>query len=158
MSDTTDWKLLARYLSKQCSRKEKEKVEYWVNSDPENQRLMKFMKAVWGTPEILLQESDVKSLWEETARKAGINIKSVDQEEEITPLPDSAAPKIPFFIPFYRYRLLRYAAILMLIILIPYVIWKTTRIFSDLPASDQTGGIVGYPAVTVIGESDMKPP
>ncbi len=40
MSDATDWKLLARYLSKQCSREEKEKVENGVNSDPENQRLM----------------------------------------------------------------------------------------------------------------------
>jgi len=40
MSDTTDWKLIARYLSKQCSNEEKEEVEYWVNSDPENQRFM----------------------------------------------------------------------------------------------------------------------
>jgi hypothetical protein len=31
MSDTTDWKLLARYLSNQCSGEEKEKVVYWVN-------------------------------------------------------------------------------------------------------------------------------
>lgn len=127
MSDTTDWKLLARYLSNQCSREEKEKVEYWVNSDPENQRLMKFMKAVWDTPEILPQESDVKSLWTETARKAGINLKSVDLEAERTPMPDSAANKIPFFIPFHKYRFLRYAAILLLIILIPYIIWKATR-------------------------------
>ena len=55
MSDKTDWKLLARYLSKQCSREEKEKVENWVNSDRENKRLMKFMKVVWDTPEILPQ-------------------------------------------------------------------------------------------------------
>ena len=127
MSDTTDWKLLARYLSNQCSKEEKEKVEYWVNSDPENQRLMKFMKAVWDSPEILPQESDVKSLWKETARRAGINLKSVDQEAGRTPIPDSTANKIPFFIPFHRYRFLRYAAILLLIILIPYIIWKATR-------------------------------
>jgi ferric-dicitrate binding protein FerR (iron transport regulator) len=85
------------------------------------------MKAVWGTPEIQPQESDVKSLWEETARKAGINIKSVDQEEEKASIPDYTAPKIPFFIPFHKYRLLRYASILLLIILIPFIIWKTTR-------------------------------
>lgn len=127
MSDATDWKLLARYLSKQCSREEKEKVENWVNSDPENQRLMKFMKVVWDTPEILPQESDVKSLWQETARKAGINLKSVDQEAERTPIPDSTAEKVPFFIPFYKYRLFRYATILLLIILIPFIIWKATR-------------------------------
>ena len=128
MSDATDWKLLARYLSKHCSREEKEKVEYWVNSDPENQRLMEFMKVVWNTPEILPQESDIKSLWTEMARKAGINLKSVDQEAERTPIPDSSAQKIPFFIPFYKYRFFRYAAILLLIILIPFIIWKATRI------------------------------
>jgi transmembrane sensor len=130
MSDTTDWKLIARYLSEQCSGEEKEKVEYWVNSDPENKRLMKFMKVVWDTPEILPQESDVKSLWEETARKARINLKSIYLEQERTPLPESAAPKIPFFVPFHKYRLLRYATILLLIILIPYFAWKATRIFS----------------------------
>jgi ferric-dicitrate binding protein FerR (iron transport regulator) len=130
MSETTDWKLIARYLSKQCSRDEKEKVEYWVNSDPENKRLMKLMKVVWDTPEILPQESDVKSLWKETARRAGIIPKSVGQEAEITPLPDSTVTKIPFFIPFHKYRLLRYATVLLLIILIPYFIWKATRIFS----------------------------
>jgi ferric-dicitrate binding protein FerR (iron transport regulator) len=130
MSDTADWKLIARYLSKQCSSEEKEKVEYWVNSDPENKRLMKFMKVVWDTPEILPQESDVKSLWEQTARKAGIDLKSIDLKKERSPLPDSAAPKIPFFTLFRKYRSLRYATILMLIILIPYFIWKATRIFS----------------------------
>lgn len=129
MSDATDWKLIARYLSKQCSREEKEKVEYWVNSDPENKRLMKFMKVIWDTPEILPQESDVKSLWEETARKAGINLKSMDVEKERTPLPDSVGPKIPFFAPLHKYRLLRYATILLLIILIPYFVWKATKIF-----------------------------
>jgi len=130
MNDTTDWKLIARYLSNQCSREEKEKVEYWVNSDPENQRLMKFMKVVWDTPETLPQESDVKSLWKETARRAGIKLKSVDLEAERAPIPDSTAAKIPFFTPFHKYRLLRYATILLLIILIPYFIWKATRIFS----------------------------
>ena len=86
------------------------------------------MKVVWDTPEILPQESDVKSLWTETARRAGINLKSVDLEAERTPLSDSTANKIPFFIPFHRYRFSRYAAILLLITLIPYIIWKATRI------------------------------
>ena len=130
MSETTDWKLIARYLSKQCSREEKEKVEYWIKSDPENQRLMKLMKVVWDTPENLPQESDVKSLWITTARKAGISPKPVGQEAEITPLPDSTVTKIPFFIQFHKYRLLRYATILLLLIIIPYIIWKAARIFS----------------------------
>ena len=91
---------------------------------------MRFMKVIWDTPEILPQESDVKSLWEETARRAGINLKSIDLEKYRTPLPDSAAPKIPFFVPLHKYRLLRYATILLIIILIPYIIWKATRIFA----------------------------
>jgi ferric-dicitrate binding protein FerR (iron transport regulator) len=155
MSETTDWKLIARYLSNQCSSEDKEKVEYWVNSDPENQRLMKLMKVVWDTPEILPQESDVKNLWTETARRAGISPKLAGQEADITPPLDSAAPKIPFFIPFHKYRLLRYATILMLIVLIPYFVWKATRIFSpEKQALELTEISVGQKKQTDIALSD----
>jgi ferric-dicitrate binding protein FerR (iron transport regulator) len=155
MSETTDWKLIARYLSNQCSSEDKEKVEYWVNSDPENKRLMKLMKVVWDTPEILPQESDVKSLWTATARRAGISPKFAGQEADITPPPDSAATKIPFFIPFHKYRVLRYATILLLIILIPYFIWKATGIFSpEKQALELTEISVGQKKQTDIALSD----
>ena len=72
MSEPTDWALLARYLSDECAEEEKAKMEAWIASDPEKQRLMASMRTVWDTPDPQPRTSDVRGLWGEIAEKAGI--------------------------------------------------------------------------------------
>ena len=69
MRERTNWELLARSLAGECSKEEKAEVEAWLNSDRENQRLMKSLKSIWNAPETQPQKSDIKKLWIETIVK-----------------------------------------------------------------------------------------
>ena len=86
MSEPKDWPLLARYLSGECSKEEKEKIEMWISSDLENQILIKRMKIMWQIPQFKTESSDVKKLWIELVEKAGIENKS-DQTQKIIKFP-----------------------------------------------------------------------
>ena len=68
----SDWTLLARYLSGECSEAEQAEVETLIASDPEKKRLIASMSGVWDTPDPHAKASDVSQLWGEIARKAGI--------------------------------------------------------------------------------------
>lgn len=122
MSDPTDWQLLARYLARECSESEKEKVKEWINSDTENRKTIEFLKAVWNTSEVQPQRSDIKKLWIKVAEKAGITPGILHQKTGKTPISISKAEKSPFRIsPGYR-RILRYAALLILVISLPFML------------------------------------
>lgn len=115
MQNTNDWELLARYLAGECSTSDKEKVEIWLDTDPENRKLMQLLKAIWGTPEIKPEASDVKELWLSTARKAGI-IPEPEPSKSSFRLP--RIPRLP--------RLVPYAMLVLAVVLIPYFIWKSS--------------------------------
>ena len=72
MNDPSDWALLARYLSGECTEEEKAEVESAIASDPEKQRLTLFMRSLWDTPEPPAHPSDVNRLWDEIAGKTRI--------------------------------------------------------------------------------------
>ena len=72
INEPTDWSLLARYLSGECSPEEKNVVQAWLAESPENERLLKFMKTIWNTTESRQQQSDVEALWQEVAARGGI--------------------------------------------------------------------------------------
>jgi transmembrane sensor len=115
MSEPTDWPLLARYLSGESSKKEKEKIEFWIAFDPENQKLVKQMKIMWEIPETETKSSDVKKLWHDLAVKTGIETKSEQTPRTI---------KWPFNFEKRVYQLLRYAAVLLVTISIAYFFSK----------------------------------
>ncbi len=72
MSTPSEWALLARYLSGECSEEEQVEVETLIASDPEKQRLIASMSQVWDGPETHSTTSDVNELWSELAEKSGI--------------------------------------------------------------------------------------
>ena len=76
MNEASDWTLLARYLSGECSEEEKARVEALIASDPEKQRLIVSMRTVWDTPDLRSGTSDVSRLWDEIAEKTGIAARS----------------------------------------------------------------------------------
>ena len=69
MNEPSDWALLARYLSGECTEEEKAEVESAIASDPEKQRLTNLMRSLWDTPEPPARPSDVDRLWDEVAGK-----------------------------------------------------------------------------------------
>lgn len=120
MSLSTDWILLARYLSEECTDEEKEKVEGWILTDSENKQLVELMKTVWNTQEATRQESDVKKLWKDVAERAGIQPSSQGVEPRIRSNLISRVIKWPFQARPAFARLLCYAAILMIAVSLPY--------------------------------------
>ena len=72
MSESSDWTLLARYLSGECSEEEEAQVEAAIASEPEKQRLIASMRTVWELPDTQSKTADVSRLWGEIAAKTGI--------------------------------------------------------------------------------------
>lgn len=65
MNRSSEWELLARYLSGECSEEEQAEVETLIASDPEKQRLIASMSKVWDSPEAHSGACDVSRLWGE---------------------------------------------------------------------------------------------
>jgi transmembrane sensor len=125
MNKTTDWKLLARYLSNECTQEERNEVEAWIASHRNNQRLMELMEVTWDMPESQTQASDVKKLWKEVAEKAGISSEPEDREIAETRVPSPRTIKWPFDLQPVTYRTLRYAAVILLVaISVAYFFYK----------------------------------
>ena len=79
MNKKPDNKLLANYLSNECTVEEKEEIEIWLQSDPDNKRLMELMKSVWNSPGIQTQEWNKKKLWMKVAKETGITSQSTSK-------------------------------------------------------------------------------
>ncbi len=124
MNKITDWPLLARYLSGECSQEERERIEKWIASDPENQRLTELMKITWKTPESRQQTSDVKKLWAEVAEKAGIDVKA--RHQKIHETPRAVQKNITKLFNFQKrsHQMLRYAAVLLVVSSLAYFFTK----------------------------------
>ena len=116
MTESTDWALLARYLSGECSEAEKAEVEAWLASDIENRNLMASMKTVWETPEPQSQASDVNRLWGEVAEKAGIATGSEAPHQNrgiVLSVAEWVQPRV--------YPILGYAAVLLVAASLAYM-------------------------------------
>ncbi len=118
MNEPTDWALLARYLSDECSDEEQARVEAWIASDPENQRLMASMNIVWGTPEPLPQASDVNRLWDEVTKKTGIAAPPADSQASEA---KGGVVRVAKWFHPRAYSMMRYAAVLLVAAGLAYV-------------------------------------
>ncbi len=117
--ENKNWILLGRYLSNECSEEENKTVETWLASNPENKQLMKLMETVWQVEEIPVQSSDIKRLWDEVAEKSGISAAMEDPMD----IAEGKIKSLPY-IQSRVFQILRYAAILLIITLLPYFIYN----------------------------------
>jgi ferric-dicitrate binding protein FerR (iron transport regulator) len=70
MADRTDWELPAAYLAGE--NRDKDKIEAWLNADPENKQTLQLLQKVMDTPEILPKEPDVDALWQGVAERTDL--------------------------------------------------------------------------------------
>jgi ferric-dicitrate binding protein FerR (iron transport regulator) len=121
MNNQIDWPLLAKYLSGESSDEESAKVLNWLETDKENQKLIDSMKGVWESPVEDYEPSDIKTLWTEVADKAGITSES--NEQLIYKMPDNKKEESRFSLLINQLRTpaLRYAAIFLMVISIPFL-------------------------------------
>ncbi|NNG27769.1 MAG: DUF4974 domain-containing protein [Ignavibacteriaceae bacterium] len=131
MINQIGWQLLAKYLSGESSDDENAKVLSWLETDKENQKLLDSMKGVWELPEKDYEPSDVKALWAEVAERAGI--KGESKEQIIYKMPDKKQRESIFSIVFRytQFPVLRYAAVLIMIISIPVLYFLFSSLGDD---------------------------
>lgn len=134
--------LLARYLSDECTSDEREKVEAWMKANPDNQRVMHRLKTVWNTTEAQREPADIQRLWANIEKQTGLT--NVENSQPV-PTASTTGSKI-FKLPFRcyadnYYRLLRYAAIIILAIMLPYLV---TKLIVHQQSPDMKTVIVAY--------------
>ena len=115
MNEPSNWSLLARYLSGECSPEEENELQVWLTNSPENKRLLKFMEGVWSTSEAKPEASDVDALWKEMAARGEI----ATNREDDAPVREIRWSSV---MTADNYRFLRLAVSFMLIVTIGYVL------------------------------------
>ena len=121
MNNQIDWPLLAKYLSGESFDEEAAKVINWLETDKENQKLLDSMKGVWEIPGKDYEPSDVKILWAEIAEKTGITEASKEQIIYKMPSGNQDENIFSLFIGQLLTPALRYAAMFLLVISIPFL-------------------------------------
>ncbi|MFC2134848.1 FecR family protein [Bacteroidota bacterium] len=124
MKTDIDNELLGKYLSGESTSDEKRLIEDWLNSDPENKKILNKLMLVFNNTEESFDSSDIDTLWNDLAAKAGI---SRQEDINIFRLPRREKSE---FIKFPFTRLLKYAAVFILAIALPYFIF--TQVSNDL--------------------------
>ena len=114
MSAPSDWALLARYLSGECSAAEQAEVEAAIAADPAKQHLIASMRTVWDAPDPQSGSSDTDRLWSEIAGKAGIAAASAAAHNQGSERRHSWLP------PLYALRRYAVAAVLLIICSLSY--------------------------------------
>ncbi|MCK4777397.1 MAG: hypothetical protein KAS39_03400, partial [Actinomycetia bacterium] len=115
MLNKRDLNLLVKYFSAECSVDEKENAEKWIEADIKNQKTLELLKIFWDKKKVPAKKSDVNKCWKEVAEKAGITPGKVSGNKII---------RLPIL---HRYKqVMRYAALLLLIILLPFM-WKIIK-------------------------------
>lgn len=126
MTSQTELKLLARFFTSECSADEYERVEKWSELDPKNKKLLDLLKSVWHKEKKPTRKSDVNGDWMRVAERAGIIQELKDPVIKETPVKKVKQRRSSLiFLKDYR-RTLKYAAIFILIILLPFI-WKTIK-------------------------------
>ncbi len=150
MSDSIDWKFLARCLAGEATQREKQTYETWLKDAPAHSELARELEAIWNVPEFEACPTDVERLWRQTVEKAGIPLSSAAGKKAVEAAAES---KIPYFRGLRLRPVLRhlpYAAAVLLLMTIPYFIWRAVR-----PASDEAPSALRSLAVAHGQQADL---
>ena len=63
MNENTNWELLVKYLSGECSAPEKDEIEFWINKNEQNREMYNSTKRIWDTPEESFDASNTQTIW-----------------------------------------------------------------------------------------------
>ncbi|MCP4726852.1 MAG: DUF4974 domain-containing protein [bacterium] len=108
MKENPEIKLIAQYLSGECSPEERNSIEDWINSSADNERTIEFMREIWNSPKVQKHQWDKNRIWENIIRETGIPEKTT-----------GSTKTIPIRRNFFDPRWTKIAAAVFLTVLIP---------------------------------------
>ncbi|MFC1492334.1 FecR family protein [candidate division KSB1 bacterium] len=109
MKENIDWDLIGRYMTGELTDEDSSVFNAWLESAPDNQRIISDLGEIWNTPEIEPPACDVDRMKSEILAKAGIS----NTEKVRTKL-------FPAFQGMRYYGILRYAAVFLVFIISAY--------------------------------------
>lgn len=112
MNNPSKWKLIQRYISGRCSQEGRQKVERWMQEDPEHRRLVKELEQIWELSPEEDFEVNVQEAWEKFRHR---EIDSKKREDYIS------TRKKPRKLVSYLYRA---AAVILIAALSGYLVWQ----------------------------------
>jgi transmembrane sensor len=115
-----DWELFLKYLEGITTSDEEKALNIWRAASKDNSIYFDHIQKIWETSDDPLPQPDLVQAWKTIEDKAGIieqdikNVHSFDSQERFTII----TRKI------FRSRILQAAAVLLIMLMIPYLIWK----------------------------------
>lgn len=120
MKKEIDWDFIIDYLDGNRSREAEQSLTDWLASDLRNKETFDRMMKIWETPEDLFSRPDVEKALIKVKRRAGIQGLSYKRTEDrgVSLSGSSIAQRI------WGSKLWKVAAVILLILLTPYLIFK----------------------------------
>ncbi len=85
MKKQPDTELLTQFLSGECTPEERQIIETWINSSPDNKRIIENLEKIWNSPRVQKNKWDIDRVWGNIVRETGISNKQQD-ETRVVPL------------------------------------------------------------------------
>ncbi|UCH66821.1 MAG: FecR domain-containing protein [Ignavibacterium sp.] len=119
--------LLAKYISGECTDNERGLVEKWLKADINNEALLNSLRSIWEIKESAPEKSDTKAIWSKVTERISEDESLTNSSfVELSPgnVKKSSPPSI---IKLIQFPALRYAAVLLIMILIPLLYYLNTQ-------------------------------
>lgn len=111
--------LLAKYLSGECTFQERKVVEKWLKADKNNANLLNSLNAIWAVKEPTPETSDTEAIWSNVTERISKVNTSENREFEGFFKSNIKKASSPLIFKLIQSPALRYAAVFLIIILIP---------------------------------------
>ncbi len=127
MTDKINWDLILSYLEGNYTEEQEKKIKEWIQLNNKNMKDMDLIKQIWDTPENLLPKPDVEEALRKVATRAGIDFDAKDTNRaRILPF-ESRQRRKPVIQRVLSAKILRVAAVLLLMMTASYFIFKTLQ-------------------------------
>jgi len=123
MHHEIDWDLILKYLEGDCTSEDEKKLKEWLYKDEYNREKLDRLSKIWNIPDNPLPEPDVEKTWQgfkENISTGGIWDKNLPPFE-------MQIKKANVIEHLFRSRLLKIAAVFLIIVLTSYLFFKPNK-------------------------------
>lgn len=117
MDNENQWSIIAKYLSGECTSRELNDMETWMDADSENREMIELLKIAWNTAESEIQTSDTDYLWQQFSERAGLSTDYSQHPLNSIQPSASITERKNFTTFFFQNPVWRYAAVFLLFFL-----------------------------------------
>ncbi len=123
MDHKLDWELIHRYLDNNATQNDKKALDDYLDASDENKVAFQRIQKIWDTADTPLPRPDMEKAWENICILAEIKEPAPAKTIQFKP-PKKALPVMQRILGS---RLLRVAAVFLLMILTPYLVFKYAK-------------------------------